>query len=339
MQQSQPGLIEHIQPLIEDQLKLQIDRLNRPYSQFFHEMLTYHMGWTGEGAGPGAVGKRLRPLLLLLTTSACNSDWKPALPAAAAIELIHNFSLVHDDIEDGSKKRRGRPTVWTTWGIPMAINVGDALFIIANQALLDLRQNYPAELIIQVASSLFENCLALTTGQYLDLAYQKKSNLALDDYWNMVDGKTAALLSASLYIGSLLGGAGNARQEFFRLFGFHLGRAFQVQDDFLGIWGDEIHTGKPTGSDLMTGKNSLPVIYGLAQNGKFSQSWSHGIKTLVEVETATKSLEIEGALDFTKRITREESLKAIDYLNQAEPQGPAGEVLREMTTGLLNRIK
>ena len=130
---------------IEQELQKQISRLDNPRTRPFHEMLTYHMGWTGEGAGPEATGKRIRPLLVLLSTAACGADWQSGLPAAAAVELVHNFSLVHDDIQDNSDKRRGRPTTWVKWGAPLAINVGDALFVISNQAIIDLKENYPAE--------------------------------------------------------------------------------------------------------------------------------------------------------------------------------------------------
>src|SRR3990172_4326989 len=137
-----------IQPLlshIELELQRQVSRLDQPRTRSFHEMLTYHMGWTGEGAGPNATGKRIRPLLVLLCSAACGGDWKSALPAAAAVELVHNFSLVHDDIQDNSPKRRGRDTAWVKWGAPMAINVGDALFVISSQAIMDLKIHHPAE--------------------------------------------------------------------------------------------------------------------------------------------------------------------------------------------------
>jgi len=118
-----------VKPLLSDielELQRQVSRLDGPHTKPFHEMLTYQMGWTGEGAGPEATGKRIRPLLVLLCTAASGGAWEPALPAAAAVELVHNFSLVHDDIQDNSEKRRGRPTAWVKWGAPIAINVGDA---------------------------------------------------------------------------------------------------------------------------------------------------------------------------------------------------------------------
>ena len=131
-------------PAIEKELQDQVARLQARNTLPFHEMLTYHMGWTGEGAGREAAGKRIRPLIVLLATASFEADWKRSLPAAAAVELVHNFSLVHDDVQDNSEKRRGRPTIWTKWGVPMAINVGDALFVIANQAVMDLIKSHPA---------------------------------------------------------------------------------------------------------------------------------------------------------------------------------------------------
>ena len=133
--------------------------------------------------------------------------WQSALPAAAAVELVHNFSLVHDDIQDNSDKRRGRPTTWVKWGVPMAINVGDALFVMSNQAIIDLKENYPAEIVVKAAEILHNTCLDLTRGQFLDMSYEERMDLTVEDYWPMVSGKTAALLSACCHIGSLLGGA------------------------------------------------------------------------------------------------------------------------------------
>ena len=177
---------------IELELQKQVSRLDSPRTKAFHEMITYHMGWTGEGAGPDATGKRIRPLLVLLCAAASGGDWQNALPAAAAVELVHNFSLVHDDIQDNSEKRRGRPTTWVKVGAPMAINVGDALFVMSNQAIVDLRENYPAETVLRAAEILHNTCLELTRGQFLDMSYEERTDLSVDDYWPMVAGKTAA---------------------------------------------------------------------------------------------------------------------------------------------------
>jgi geranylgeranyl diphosphate synthase type I len=331
---------------IEEELQRQVARLNQPRTKQFHEMLTYHMGWTGDGAGPEAAGKRIRPLLVLLTTACCyeisnKNDmvpyWLHAKSAAAAIELVHNFSLVHDDIQDNSDKRRGRNTVWVNWGVPMAINVGDALFVIANQAVLDLAEYYPAEVVVKVAGILNNSCLDLTRGQFLDMSYEERNDLGINDYWPMVGGKTSALLSACTHIGALLGNAGEAEQEAYRLFGWHLGLAFQVQDDILGIWGDEALTGKSAASDLVEGKNSLPVLYGLGRNGKFSERWAQGPITASEVKDVAKQLEDEGGKNYAEEISKAETQKALEYLDKANPQGEAGESIRQLANMLLKR--
>src|SRR3990172_8635489 len=232
-------MISDLLPHIETELQKQIARLAQPRTRLFHEMLTYHMGWTGEGAGPEAAGKRIRPLLLLLTCAACGADWQSALPAAAAVELVHNFSLVHDDIQDNSPKRRGRATVWKNWGVPMAINAGDALFVLSNQAMMDLANSHPASTVVRAAAILHDTCLDLTRGQFLDMSYEERNDLTLEDYWPMIAGKTSALLSACTQVGALLGNARENEQDSYRQFGHHLGLAFQVQDDILGIWGNE----------------------------------------------------------------------------------------------------
>jgi geranylgeranyl diphosphate synthase type I len=340
---------------IERELQRQVARLDHAHTKPFHEMLTYHMGWTGEGAGPLATGKRIRPLLTLLTTASCMEEidnsaaaytainssaplsWLHANSAAAAIELIHNFSLAHDDIQDNSELRRGRDTVWVKWGAPMAINVGDALFVLANQAALDLAEHYPAEIVVKAATILNNNCLELTRGQYLDMSYEERNDLSIEDYWQMIGGKTSALLATCTHIGSLLGFADDSKQEAYRLFGYHLGLAFQVQDDILGIWGDEAVTGKSAASDLVEGKNSLPVIFGLEKNGKFAKRWRQGHIMVDEVKVIAALLEEEGARDFAVEMSGQETQKALGYLAEANPRGEAGGIIIGLANMLLKR--
>ena len=322
---------------IEQELQRQISRLDNPRTKAFHEMLTYHMGWTGEGAGTEATGKRIRPLLLLLTTAACGADWQPALPAAAAVELVHNFSLVHDDIQDNSDRRRGRPTTWVKWGAPMAINVGDALFVMSNQAIIDLKKYYPAEMVVRAAEILHNTCLDLTRGQFLDMSYEERNDLGADDYWPMVAGKTAALLSACCQIGALLGGADETRQEAYRSFGHYLGLAFQVQDDILGIWGNEVMTGKSVASDLVEGKNSLPVLAGLSAKGKFAARWKRGPIRAEEVEEVARLLSNEGGYSTAYEASQHMTDLALLNLYEADTQGEAGAALFELADKLLKR--
>lgn len=343
-----PNLQQNMLESIEQELQRQVARLDQPRTKLFHEMLTYHMGWTGDGAGSFVTGKRIRPLLTLFTcvssfdgnrNEACDngSNWLHAVSAAAAIELIHNFSLVHDDIQDNSGLRRGRRTVWVKWGAPMAINVGDALFVIANQAILDLAEYYPAEIVVKAAGILNENCLDLTRGQFLDMSYEERKDLSLTDYWPMIGGKTSALLSACTHIGALLGYAKDTKLEAYRLFGYHLGLAFQVQDDILGIWGDETLTGKSAASDLVEGKNSLPVLFALEKNGGFAERWRQGPIVVNEITEVSALLEDEGAREYAEKMAEAQTQKALEYLKQAGPHGEAGEAMFGLTDMLLKR--
>jgi geranylgeranyl diphosphate synthase type I len=259
------------------------------------------------------------------------------VPAAAAVELVHNFSLLHDDIQDNSPKRRGRETVWVKWGVPMAINAGDAMFVISNLAITDLAKHYPGDIVVQAARILHDTCLDLTRGQFLDISYEERTDLTIDDYWPMIAGKTSALLAAGTRIGALLGNADDERQESYRLFGYHLGLAFQAQDDILGIWGNEALTGKSTASDLVEGKNSLPVLYALGKRGKFAERWEKGPITANEVGAVATSLESEGAKDYAAKIARDETQKALQNLEKANPGGKAGQTLFELANKLLKR--
>lgn len=330
-------MLPNLLSAIETELQRQVARLDEPRTRPFHEMLAYHMGWTGEGAGPEATGKRVRPLLVLLTAASCGADWRPALPAAAAVELVHNFSLLHDDIEDNSDKRRGRTTVWKKWGLAQGINAGDGMFILANLALADLEADYPAPIVIRAATILQHACLDLTRGQFLDISYEDRADLAVDDYWPMVGGKTAALIAACCQLGALLGGADAARQEAYRAFGHYLGLAFQVQDDILGIWGDEALTGKSAAGDLVEGKKSLPVLFGLEKNGEFARRWQRGPIRAEEVRAAAALLETESARTSAQEAARQMTDLALESLRVANPQGEAGEALKSLADKLLQR--
>jgi len=300
-------------------------------------MLTYHMGWTGDGAGPEATGKRIRPLLVLLCASGSGGDLTAAMPAAAAVELVHNFSLVHDDIQDNSSKRRGRDTVWVKWGMPMAINAGDALFVLAHQAISQLNKNFPPDTVVRAGEVLTNTCVDLTRGQYLDMSYENRLDLSPDDYWPMITGKTASLLSCCCHLGAILGGADEAKQDAYKSFGQYLGLAFQVQDDILGIWGDESKTGKSAASDILEGKKSLPVLLGLEKNGNFAKRWKQGPIETHEVEEIAQTLAKEGGYDAAYNASKQMTELALLNLREADPQGEAGDALFELADKLLKR--
>jgi geranylgeranyl diphosphate synthase, type I len=229
-----------------------------------YDMLRYHLGL--DGSSPPQ-GKALRPTLCLLICEALGGPWGKALPAAASIELVHNFSLIHDDIQDGDEKRRGRPTLWTKWGVPQAINAGDAMFCLATLTLRGLRPYFQDELVVEVMSVLQEATREMIEGQYLDVSYENVPEIALEHYLEMIRCKTGALLRASIEIGALLADAGAPLRFRCRRFGEAIGRLFQIRDDMLGIWGESETTGKAVDSDIKRKKKSLPIVMALSLAG------------------------------------------------------------------------
>jgi geranylgeranyl diphosphate synthase, type I len=322
---------------LETELRRQVGRVDQPISKSFHDILAYHMGWSGDQGGGTAAGKRIRPLVTLLVVEGCGEKWLHALSAAAAVEIIHNFSLVHDDIEDNSPTRRGRTTIWKKYGVPMAINAGDALFSISNQAMLDSAAYYPADTVLQAAACLHDACLALTCGQFLDMSFEKRIDISVEDYWPMIGGKTAALLSAAARIGAILGGADGAALQSYTDFARYLGLAFQVQDDMLGIWGDEATTGKSAASDLAEGKNSLPVLYGLRQSKQFAERWAQARIKAEETPALAQILKDAGAYSYCSEEAKRLTALSLESLASAAPKGQAGIALRQLIDSLLKR--
>jgi len=330
-------LIEIYRPVIEKELQNAVANVNGHGLEDMRTMMAFHMGWEGEGAGPDATGKRIRPMLVLLATQAAGGDWHKALPCAVAVELIHNFSLIHDDIEDNSPLRRGRPTLWTQWGIPLAINTGDAMFTLAHLTMLNLAENTNDRITLAAVNVMQATCLHLTQGQHLDISYENETNLPIQAYWPMVSGKTAALLSACTEIGAVIADVEPERRIAYHDFGRDLGLAFQVLDDILGIWGDAAKIGKSNASDLVAGKKSLPVLYGLAQKGIFAERWLAGPITPKEVPALATQLENEGARDYAQDEANRLTDSALRALERGHPQGEAGQALIQLANKLLQR--
>lgn len=301
------------------------------------DMITYQLGWTGENAGPKAEGKQLRAVLTLLACDAAGGDWGDALPAAAAVELLHNFSLIHDDIEDLGETRRGRPTVWKIWGKAQAINTGDAMFALANIALLNLADTVSTKAALQAGALFHTTCLRLTQGQHLDISFEDETQVELETYWKMVGGKTAALLAFCLQAGALAGGADLDVQAHYRDFGHYLGMAFQVQDDILGIWGEEGQTGKSSTDDLVTRKKTLPVLYGIGQKKDFYRIWSEDEITPENAPQLAEILQAEGGRAYAQNTAERLTDLALDALEKAQPRGNAGEILGKLPITLLQR--
>jgi geranylgeranyl diphosphate synthase type I len=232
----------------------------------FGDMVAYHLGWRdtdlGELVAPAPSGKKLRPAIALLVSEAVCGSIEPAREAAVAIELVHNFSLVHDDIQDRSHLRRHRPTLWSLWGTAQGINAGDALFALA-QLVLVRQQTRPSA---DMAAALNTACLRLVEGQFLDLQMQEARVLpTLELYEAMVARKTGALFESAGRLGAMAAGASAAEQEQYASYGLHLGVAFQEQDDILGVWGSESETGKPDAADVIARKKGLPAVLALSR--------------------------------------------------------------------------
>jgi geranylgeranyl diphosphate synthase type I len=229
--------------------------------------MQYHMGWLDATLRPAdaPAGKRIRPMLCVLACAAAGGDPRAALPAAAGLELLHNFSLLHDDIEDNSPLRRHRPTTWTIFGMPITCNAGDGMFSLAHMAFYRLEAlGVPPAIVLRALRRFDEMCVALTEGQFLDMSFERRLRVTPGDYFRMIAGKTGALLAVAPEIGALVAGAPEDTCAAYRRYGAALGRAFQLQDDILGIWGDEAATGKSAASDILSKKKTLPVIYALA---------------------------------------------------------------------------
>ncbi len=252
-----------------DAIEAELERAVGESGLQLYGMVRYHLGWLDEGGGPGPgrTGKGLRPTLCLLVSDAVAGTHERALPAAAAVELVHNFSLVHDDIQDGDAERHHRPTVWSVFGKPQAINAGTAMYALASLALARLSTvGVDAERQLDAIRLLHASCLRLLEGQALDIAFEDRMDITVADYLGMVRGKTAALLACSASLGGLLAGGGPGCERDrdlasrFGAWGEHLGLAFQIRDDVLGIWGDAERTGKPVGADIAARKKTLPIV-------------------------------------------------------------------------------
>jgi geranylgeranyl diphosphate synthase, type I len=221
----------------------------------------YHFGWLDLDGHPAtaAPGKGVRPALVLLCAEAVGGRADRALPAAVAVELVHNFSLLHDDVMDGDTMRRHRPSVWSVFGATNAILAGDALHSLAFAELVRGGDDGGG------VRRLSEALLRLVRGQCADIGFERRTDVALAECLNMARDKTGALLAVACALGARYGGGSGDQVERLWRFGMHLGLAFQLADDLLGIWGDPRATGKPTGSDLRHGKKSLPVVAALTR--------------------------------------------------------------------------
>ena len=306
-------------------------------------MLRYHFGWVDAQFEPVRTdsGKFLRPTLCLLVFEALTGDFRPALPAAAAIEMIHNFSLIHDDVEDADRERRGRPTVWVVWGQPLAINAGDYLYTLAFKTVSRLdRAHFSVEQIFTVQQLIVDSCLDLTLGQDLDLRFEQLQGVSTEMYLEMIEKKTGALLEASVLAGAMLGTSDEEMIKNYREFAHNIGLAFQIWDDFLGIWGDKTQTGKSADNDLRRKKKTLPVLYTL---DTFSSDQLHSLYASEaplsdqEIEFVRKCLHEAEADVFVKQVADTYIERAFDALSKINISNRAHKELETIARFLIER--
>jgi geranylgeranyl diphosphate synthase, type I len=276
--------LQRYQHIIDAALREAIDRANDASGmsapEAYYGQMCYHFGWVDASLVPvtSNTGKLLRPILLLLayeatgawglanTASTDTVHLRRALPAAVAVELAHNFTLIHDDIEDGDTKRRHRPTLWTLWGVPQAINTGDGLFALSRQVLWDALDNGVESRLVARLGALFDRTMrTIAEGQYLDLSFETRQDVSVAMYMDMISRKTAALMSCAAEMGALLGTRDQETIERLHIFGQAIGIAFQVRDDILGVWASTSELGKTPAGDLYRRKKSLPILHTLEQ--------------------------------------------------------------------------
>jgi len=297
-------------------------------------LLRYPMGLVEpDGApGPGIGGKLLRPALVCFSCEALGGEVEKALPLACALELVHNFSLVHDDIQDGDELRRGRPTAWKAFGIPQAINAGDGLLVLALRTALE-EDGLPPGTLIAAQRALLSATFRMIEGQVLDLSLEGTPDGGVERYLDMARKKTGALLGCALELGALAAGRPELASAH-RELGETLGLAFQIRDDILGIWGDPEVTGKPVGSDLVRGKRSWPLAYALERAPALGELLS---RRPVPVEEALEGLSRLGAREAAEAAAEKYAEEARERARGLPWRAEAKDMFEELVSFLSER--
>jgi geranylgeranyl diphosphate synthase, type I len=295
----------------------------------------YHFGWWDEHSqqesapdGHAKGGKAIRPALVLLSAQAVGGAPAAAVSAAVAVELVHNFSLLHDDVMDGDLTRRHRPTAWSVFGVNAAILAGDALLTLALDVLAASGNPAATEGMRMLSAAVQD----LVDGQSADLSFEQRVQVELAECLRMVQGKTGALMGCACAVGACFGGGSPKQVEHFRDFGAHLGLAFQHVDDLLGIWGDPALTGKPVYSDLHSRKKSLPVVAALTSStpaGRELAALYHRDQSLSgsDLVRAAELIDVAGGRAWSQTQADELLTQAMGDLTSANPTARAAQEL------------
>jgi geranylgeranyl diphosphate synthase type I len=314
-------------------------------SPIMWEIVDYQFGWDltePEGAKKSA-GKKIRPVLMALVAKAIAGRYEHVLPAAASLEFLHNFTLIHDDVMDRSEERRHRPAVWTRWGQTQAINAGDGLYALANLAIVRLLQaGIPAEKAVTAFETLSRACLWTAEGQMLDIDFETRAVVSPEEYITMITNKSATLIEAAARIGALLSTDDQAVVDAYTRFGRNLGVAFQVRDDYLGVWGDEVTTGKSTVSDIREKKKAYPVLVGFERASREDLAELcriYALDTLSEgdIERVLAILDRAQAAEQTDAIAQEYYDAALNHLALAGLENETQNLIRHYAMFLIRR--
>lgn len=303
-------------------------------------VVEYHWGWVDKDGvrTEERAGKALRPTLALLSAEAVGAEREVALAGAAAMELVHDFTLLHDDVMDQDRERRGRPAAWTCFGIGAAICGGDALILLAQQILLSDSSVHRG----QALSALLDATQTVIAGQALDLSFEGRVDISLDDYLSISGKKTGALLGCSASIGAILAGASEEHVESLREFGEALGLAFQAVDDWLGIWGDPARVGKPRASDLRQRKSSLPIVMAMTSGeaaGSALREWMESDVVVDElaIDRGVEWLDSLGTEAATIAVANRELNRALECLERTPLAQDAKSELAELANFVIER--
>jgi geranylgeranyl diphosphate synthase type I len=331
-------------PGLEDEIKSISIEIEKNLLSFFEKLpddditniIRYHMGWLNRDfqSEEGYKGKRLRPFLCSFVCKLTGGNIEESYPAGIALELIHNFSLIHDDIQDRDILRRGRETVWSIWGEPQGINIGDAMIFLAYNAIIE--SSLPVEKKYKLLTLLNNSVLKLCKGQFLDVSFEKRDSVNIDEYIAMVEGKTSAMFEASAGMGIISAGKEELLDSFLE-FGKNLGIGFQIYDDILGLWGDPKVTGKPVGSDLLQNKKTYPIILGMNQLPSLVPLILKEKKNKEEVESIISEFEKRGIRNQCKERASFYISKAREIIEELAIEQKSKELLLEFTYYLAER--
>jgi len=309
-----------------------------------YEMVRYHLG-LDEGSKPARTGKRVRAAMCMLCCAAVGGQADTAAPAAAALEMLHGFTLLHDDVADQDATRRGRPTVWRRWGVGQAVTAGDALYALANLAAMRLTtRGASADVLAGVLGELNSATLIVCEGQQLDISYEGRSDVTVEDYLDMIGRKTGALFASSCAIGALVGKTEETTRERLRRFGQQVGLAFQIVDDVLGVWGNSEVLGKPVGSDLKRNKRSLPVIHALsAVKGEDRAAMLSRLEAGIDDDDVagelSEQMEALGSRAYAEAKAHESLAEALETLREATEKSAATAELGMIARYLVERTQ